>query len=122
MFTWFNYGLVTIRDTLIVQVAQIGESTNGVWEVSKLGGTTLDLTYFDAPPSSLMDSIVSPKVKIVEGEGVGARSQACNTLGVEGRAGIQKWGLGKLTSNSITYKDLHKPNKLVSAYLEQFGA
>jgi len=32
-------------------------------------------------------------------------------------------GLGRLTSNSIIHIDLHKPNnKLVSAYLEHFGA
>ncbi len=30
-------------------------------------------TSIDAPPSSLMDSTASPKMKIVEGEGVGAR-------------------------------------------------
>ncbi len=41
----------------------------------------------DAPPYSLMDSIVSPKVKTMEGEGVGAHSLAHITLGVEGRAG-----------------------------------
>jgi hypothetical protein len=33
----------------------------------------------DAPPSSLMDSTVSPKGKIVKGEGVGACSLAHNT-------------------------------------------
>jgi len=38
-----------------------------------------------------MDSIVSPKVKTVEGEGVGAPSLARNTLGVKGRAGAQGW-------------------------------
>jgi hypothetical protein len=48
-------------------------------------------TNIDAPPSSLMDSIVNPKVKTMEGEGVGARSLACNTLGVEGRARALGW-------------------------------
>jgi hypothetical protein len=63
-----------------------------------------------------MDSTVSPKVKTTEGEGVGACSLACNTLGVEGCAGALGWGLGRLTSNSITHMDLHKPNNnLVSA-------
>jgi hypothetical protein len=63
----------------------------------------------------LMDSIASPKVTIAEGEGVGARSLACNTSGVERRAGAPGWGLGRLTSKLITYMDLHKPNnKLVS--------
>jgi len=41
---------------------------------------------FDAPPSFLMDSTGSPKVKITEGKRVGVRSLVCNTLGVEGRA------------------------------------
>jgi len=41
----------------------------------------------DTSLSSLMDSTVSPKVKTTEGEGVGACSLACNTLGVEGCAG-----------------------------------
>jgi hypothetical protein len=31
-----------------------------------------------------MDLTVNPKVKIVEGKGVGARSLACCTLGVKG--------------------------------------
>jgi hypothetical protein len=35
----------------------------------------------DAPPSSLMDSTASPKVKIMEGERVGARSLARSILG-----------------------------------------
>jgi hypothetical protein len=36
------------------------------------------------PPNSLMDSITSPKVKTMEGEGVGVHYLARNTLGVEG--------------------------------------
>jgi hypothetical protein len=45
-----------------------------------------------------------------------AHSLVCSTSGVEGRAGALEWGLGRLTSNSITHTDLHKPNnKLVSA-------
>jgi hypothetical protein len=63
-----------------------------------------------------MDSIASPKMKTTEGEGIGARSLAHNILGVEGRVGAPGWGLGRLTSKSITHMDLHKPNnKLVSA-------
>jgi hypothetical protein len=72
----------------------------------------------DAPPSSLIDSTMSPKVKITEGEGVGAHSLARNISGVEGLVGASRWGLGRLTSNSITHTDLHKPNnKLVNAKL-----
>jgi len=67
-------------------------------------------------PSSLMDSTMSPKVKIVEREGVGVRSLARNILRVERHVKALGWGLGRLTSNLITYTNLHKPNhKLVSA-------
>ncbi len=45
----------------------------------------------DAPPNSLMNSIVSPKVKTMEGEGVGAHSLARNTSGVEGCARASVW-------------------------------
>jgi hypothetical protein len=66
-----------------------------------------------------MDSTVSPKMKTMEGEGVGARSLVRNTSGVEGRAGAPGWGLGRLTRKSITQMDMHKPNnKLVSVQLE----
>jgi len=44
-------------------------------------------TYTDAPPSSLMDSTTSPKVKTVEGKGVGVH----NTLRVEGHATAPEW-------------------------------
>jgi hypothetical protein len=42
------------------------------------------------PPSSLIDSIASLKVKTMEGEGVGVRFLARSTLGVEGRVGTLK--------------------------------
>ncbi len=42
-------------------------------------------------PSSLMDSIVSPNVKTTKGEGIGARSLARNTSGVEGHVGALGW-------------------------------
>jgi len=45
----------------------------------------------DAPPSSLMDSIVSPKVKTTKGKGVGVRSLVHSTSGVEGGAGAPGW-------------------------------
>jgi hypothetical protein len=41
----------------------------------------------DTFSNSLMDSTTSPKVKTMEGEGVGVHSLACNTLGVEGHVG-----------------------------------
>jgi hypothetical protein len=65
-----------------------------------------------------MDSTVSPKMKIMEGEEVEARSLAHNTSRVEGHVGAPKWGLGRLRSKSIIHVDLHKPNKLVSVHLE----
>jgi hypothetical protein len=48
------------------------------------GLCTLKPKSFDAPLSSLMDSIASPKVKITKEEGIGARYLARNTLRVEG--------------------------------------
>jgi hypothetical protein len=45
----------------------------------------------DAPPSSLMDSTASPKVKTIEGEGIGVRSLARSILGVEGHARAPGW-------------------------------
>jgi len=54
-------------------------------------------------------------VKTTEGSGVGARSLARSTFGVEGHAEAPRWGLGRVTSNSITHMNLHKlNNKLVS--------
>jgi hypothetical protein len=44
-----------------------------------------------------MDSIASPKVKILEGKG------ACNTSKVEGCARAPRWRLGRLISNSISH-------------------
>jgi hypothetical protein len=44
----------------------------------------------DTPPSSLMDSTVSPNVT-TEGEGVGVCSLAHNILGVEGHVGAPGW-------------------------------
>jgi hypothetical protein len=54
-------------------------------------------------------------------EGVRVHSLVRSTLGVEGRVGAPKWGLGRMTSKSIIHMDLHKPNnKLVNAWLEHF--
>ncbi len=62
-----------------------------------------------------MDSTSSPKVKIMEGEGIGAHSLNCSTSGVKGHVGASGWGLGRLKIMSITHIDLHKSkNKLVS--------
>jgi hypothetical protein len=38
-----------------------------------------------------MDLIMSPKVKTMEGKGVGACSLACNTLEVERGVGASRW-------------------------------
>jgi hypothetical protein len=45
----------------------------------------------DAPPSPLMDSTMSPKVKTMEGKGVRARSMVRNTSRVEGRVRALRW-------------------------------
>jgi hypothetical protein len=61
---------------------------------------------------------MNPKMKTVEGKGVGLRSLARNTSGVEGHVGALGWGLGRLTSKLITHTNLHKLNKFVNAQLE----
>jgi hypothetical protein len=60
-----------------------------------------------------MDSIASPKVTTTEKEGIGARFLIHNILGVEECVGALGWGLGRLTSKSITYTDLQKPKQQV---------
>jgi hypothetical protein len=47
--------------------------------------------YFDAPPSSLIDSMASLKVITTKGKGDGVRSLAHSTSGVEGCAGALGW-------------------------------
>jgi len=47
----------------------------------------------DAPPYSWINSIVNPKVRTSERQGVGARSLIGNTSGVEGCVGVPRWGL-----------------------------
>jgi hypothetical protein len=55
---------------------------------------------------------MSPKVKTIEGEGIGVRSLARSISGVERHAGAL---LGRVTS-LIIHANLHKPNnKLVNA-------
>ncbi len=58
---------------------------------------------------------MNPKVKTMEGKGIGVRSLAYSTLGVEGHVRALGRGLGRVTSKSIIHTNLYKPNKLVSA-------
>jgi len=51
---------------------------------------TFNIIY-DAPPSSLMDSIVNIKVKTSKGKGVEVRTFVRNTSGVEGHVGASGW-------------------------------
>jgi hypothetical protein len=46
----------------------------------------------DTPPSSLMESIASPKMKTTKGEGVGACSLVHSISRVEECAGTLGWG------------------------------
>jgi hypothetical protein len=57
-----------------------------------------------------MDSTVSPNVKTTEG-GVRVCFLAHNASKVKGHVGVPGWGLERSTSKSLTYMDLHKPNK-----------
>jgi hypothetical protein len=47
------------------------------------------------------------KVKIAEGWRVGACSMACSTRVIDGHVGAPGWGLGRVTSKSITHTYLH---------------
>jgi hypothetical protein len=63
-----------------------------------------------------MDSTMSPKVKIAEGEGVGGMLLGSQHFGGRKVCWNSRMGLERLTSNSIIHMDLHNPNnKLVSA-------
>jgi len=53
--------------------------------------TMEDKKMIDTPPSSLMDSITSPKVETMKGKIVGVRSLIHNTLGVKRCARAPKW-------------------------------
>jgi hypothetical protein len=74
----------------------------------------------DTPPHSLKDSNANPKMKTTKEEEVGVCSLVRSTLGLEGCARTLGWGLGRMTSRSIIHIDLHKPNKLISVWLEHF--
>jgi len=55
-------------------------------------------------------------VNTTEELGVGVCSLVRSTSGVKGHVGALGYGLGRVTSKSITHTNLHKPNnKLVSA-------
>jgi hypothetical protein len=114
----FHHTLIIVKGNVPMQISLLPE-WNRIHVIPLYNGC--NGWEYDTPPSSLMNSIVNPKVKITKGEGVGVCSLARSTSKVEGRVGALGCGLGKLTSNSITHMDLHKPNhKLVSAQLEPF--
>jgi hypothetical protein len=48
----------------------------------------------DAPPNSLIDSTMSPKVKTMEGKRARVLSLTHNTSGVKEHVGTPGWGLG----------------------------
>jgi hypothetical protein len=62
-----------------------------------------------------MDSIVSPKVKTMVGEGVRACSLARSNSGVEARVEALGWGVGRFISDLIIHTNLQKlNNKLIN--------
>jgi hypothetical protein len=70
-------------------------------------------------PQAFIDSTVNPKVKTMEEKKLGHTPWLATFWGYKGmlmRARALRWGLGRLTSDSIVHTDLHKPNnKLVNA-------
>ncbi len=59
-----------------------------------LGKVVESCTLDDTPPHSLKDSIVSAKVKTMEGRGIEVRFLTRSISGVKGCVGAQGWGLG----------------------------
>ncbi len=49
------------------------------------------LSITDTPPSSLMDSTMSPKVMRMEGKGIRVRSLTCSTSGEERHVEALGW-------------------------------
>jgi hypothetical protein len=80
-----------------------------------IGGNRLLVSNMtNTPTHSLKDSNASLKVKTMEEKEVGVHSLARSISRVEGRVGAPEWGLRRMTSESIIYTDMHKPNnKLV---------
>jgi hypothetical protein len=64
-------------------------------------------------PKFLIRLKCESRVNIAEEWRIGVCSLVHNTSGVEGRAKSPIWGLGRVTSKSITHTDLHIPNQLV---------
>jgi len=63
-------------------------------------------------------SNVSPKVETLEEERIRVCSLLRNTSEIKG---CPRWGLGRMTSESIIHMSVHKPNnKLVNAWLGHF--
>jgi hypothetical protein len=63
----------------------------------------------DAPPNPLVDSNASPKVKIMEEEGVGARSLAHNISRVRGACWSSGMGT-RMNDKRVNY--LHRPAQM----------
>ncbi len=61
------------------------------------------ITPIGAPPNSLKDSNVSPKVKITNEKMIGAHSLVCNTFGVRRHVKGLGCELGRMTSVSIIH-------------------
>jgi len=83
--------LTTYQQRKCFQSTLTTKHTLNMFSLSKRKTNELLDIHNDAPPSSLMDSTVSPKVNTMEGERVGARSLTHNILGVEGHARVSRW-------------------------------
>jgi hypothetical protein len=70
----------------------------------------VEIWFSDAPPKTLKDSNVSPKVKIIEKDKVRVQFLARSTSRVKRMSEALGWGLGRVISESIIHIDLHKPN------------
>jgi len=65
-------------------------------------------------------SNASSKVETSEEERVRVWSLIHSTSKIEGCLQVPRWGLGRMTSELIIHMNVHKPNKLVNAWLGHF--
>jgi len=85
----FHHTLIAVKGNMTMPTSLLHE-WNGIHVIPLYNGC--NGWEYDTPPSSLMDSIVSPKVKTTKGEKVGVHSLARNNLRVEGCARVLRWG------------------------------
>jgi hypothetical protein len=85
MLNCLNHGF--LYDLLKINVVPYFKKGISFFKGNNIKCLTMYNDLYDAPSTSLMNSMASLKMKTTKGEGVKARSLARSTLKVEGRVG-----------------------------------